>query len=95
MGQIRQYRQRTDALDKFMRTNISSQLELAKSRLNNSSHALNTVSPLATLSRGYSISRKLKTHVPLKDAGDITIGEPMETQLSKGTIISRVESIDE
>ncbi len=92
---IMQYREKTVSLNKLLNLKVKSSLQLARYRLNNSTHALNTVSPIATLSRGYSISRQVNTSTPVKQASKFTRGELMETQLARGLIISRVESIDE
>jgi exodeoxyribonuclease VII large subunit len=56
---------------------------------------LNTLNPLATLERGYSISREYETGGVLRDSSDIAPGERMETLLARGRIISRVESVEE
>ncbi len=50
---------------------------------------LNTVSPLATLDRGYSITRDSRGHI-LRRAAEIEPGTSVETQLAEGKIISTV-----
>jgi len=92
---IMQYRDKTQAFNRLISHKMTNTLELARYRLDNSTHALNTVSPIATLSRGYSISRQLNTRTPVKQASEFTRGELMETQLARGKVISRVESIDD
>lgn len=92
---IMQYRDKTQAFNRLIRHKMTNTLELARYRLDNSAHALNTVSPIATLSRGYSISRQLNTRTPVKLASEFTKGEMMETQLARGKVISKVESIDD
>ncbi|WP_088332467.1 exodeoxyribonuclease VII large subunit [Lacimicrobium sp. SS2-24] len=57
--------------------------------LANSSHLLNTVSPLATLSRGYSIS--LKQGEVVKRAADLQSGDKLTTRFVDGEINSKVE----
>lgn len=52
-------------------------------------HQLDTVSPLATLSRGYSISRDQKGQI-LTQAGQCQSGDIMTTQLAQGEIKSKV-----
>jgi len=92
---IMQYRDKTQTFNRLISHQITNTLELARYRLDNSTHALNTVSPIATLSRGYSISRQLNTRTPVKQASEFTRGEMMETQLARGKVISRVESVDD
>ena len=92
---IMQYRDKTQAFNRLIRHKMTNTLELARYRLDNSAHALNTVSPIATLSRGYSISRQLNTRTPVKLASEFTKGAMMDTQLARGPVISKVESIDD
>ena len=53
---------------------------------------LNTLSPLATLDRGYSITRSLPEKNLLHDITHIHPGDRLETRLSNGHIISIVKS---
>jgi exodeoxyribonuclease VII large subunit len=57
--------------------------------LANNSHLLNTVSPLATLSRGYSIS--LKDHQVVKTAKALKPGDELTTRFVDGEISSTVK----
>ena len=88
-------RQHLAGLARQLGNGINNQLKLSRYRLDNSAHALNTVSPLATLSRGYSISRRVDSAQPIKQASEMIAGDMMSTRLANGTIISRVESADE
>lgn len=54
---------------------------------------LQTVSPLATLARGYSITRRVETGELLRSITPIQPGDRIETHLANGKIISRVEAI--
>ncbi|WP_025821999.1 exodeoxyribonuclease VII large subunit [Shewanella marina] len=58
-------------------------------QFNSQAHQLDTVSPLATLSRGYSISRDQQGHI-LTQAGQCQSGDIMTTQLAQGEIKSKV-----
>lgn len=53
---------------------------------------LDAVSPLATLSRGYSISLNAQGQA-IRSATAVQIGDPVETRLAEGKILSRVERI--
>jgi exodeoxyribonuclease VII large subunit len=57
------------------------------------SRALQTVSPLATLQRGYSITLKAKEGTVLLAGTQATIGETLETRLARGRIYSQVTEI--
>jgi exodeoxyribonuclease VII large subunit len=60
-------------------------------RLARAAHALETLSPLATLSRGYAIVRLLPGGRVLTDAKAADPGSIVETQLAKGRLVCRVE----
>lgn len=51
---------------------------------------LEMVNPLATLQRGYAIVTDMKGHI-VRNARQVEIGEPVQTQLQEGKIVSRVE----
>lgn len=65
-------------------------IENKQQQLANISRTLQAVSPLNTLSRGYSISRDEKGH-SITDADEIEKGDLLITQLHHGEITSRVE----
>jgi exodeoxyribonuclease VII large subunit len=72
------------ALNHYMDTRLTA----SNNRLVTQAHLLNTVSPLATLSRGYSISFKEGTIV--RATSDLVKDDIMETQLADGRIKSRI-----
>jgi exonuclease VII large subunit len=55
--------------------------------------ALEAVSPLATLGRGYAIVKKLPDETIVRKASDVQIGTYIETQLGQGKIICTVEKL--
>ena len=64
----------------------------AEQRLAKNSHALDIVSPLATLSRGYAIVQKTdKQHTVVRNIEQIEVGDRLRTRLSSGHIISEVK----
>jgi len=54
-------------------------------------NTLDAVSPLATLGRGYSITRQLDTGELIRDAANIKKDIRIETRLEKGRLICKVE----
>jgi len=54
---------------------------------------LETLSPLAILNRGYSITAKLPEGRIIKTIADVKQGDRVETKLGKGRFISKVEEI--
>ena len=69
-------------------------LERRHHRLAGATRALEAVSPLATLNRGYAISRHPDGRV-IRDAVDTVVGERVENLLHRGRLICRVEEIHE
>ncbi len=53
---------------------------------------LESLSPLAILSRGYSLTRRLPSGGLVRDAADLAVGDRIATRFAQGEIVSRVES---
>jgi len=68
-------------------------LEHHRQRLQLAAQALNTLSPLATLDRGYAIVRRADTGAVIRDAGQIRRGERIEARLAHGHLDCVVEDI--
>ena len=64
-----------------------------KQKLLNNMHLLDTVSPLATLARGYSIS--FKGGEIVKNAQQLQVGDTLVTRLADGEIHSEISRINE
>ncbi|WP_068546124.1 exodeoxyribonuclease VII large subunit [Thalassotalea crassostreae] len=64
------------------------QQQLAKN-----AHNLNIVSPLATIARGYSISRDEQGNI-IKRVADVSRSEQLSTQLNDGMVFSKIISIE-
>jgi len=69
-------------------------IHMHKMSLSEQSHALNTVSPLNTLSRGYSITHGPDNRV-VTDYQSINPGDTIQTRLSNGQITSTVNAVEE
>ncbi len=65
-------------------------VEESRIRLRHLAHALHTLSPLATLDRGYAIVQTAATGAIVRDARTVAVGESIETRLAKGSLTSRV-----
>jgi exodeoxyribonuclease VII large subunit len=70
---------------------IHIQLSEHREKLAILSRALDSISPLATLQRGYSITLKQPEGILLHSASQARAGDTLETRLAKGSIISQVE----
>ena len=67
----------------------------ARARLDLAMRALNGVSPLATLERGYAIVIRSADGQVLRSASEVRSGEDIEARLSKGRVIARVKDVKE
>jgi exodeoxyribonuclease VII large subunit len=55
--------------------------------------ALNSVSPLATLDRGYAIVKNEASGEVLLSAANVTAGDDVRAQLSQGEILATVKKV--
>ena len=89
---IYQLYQTVDTLDAACRTAVKRRLADSERDLHTLAQRLNALSPLATLQRGYSISRKTDGAV-LTSAEQVSIGDTVEIQLANGHLACRVEEL--
>jgi len=88
---IRQLRQRCDSLAHRLAQAVNSHHERRQQRFAAMVAKLNALSPLATLGRGYSITFNAADGRVVHDSSDLSAGQLIETRLSRGSLISRVE----
>ena len=80
--------QRLGFMHQSLLRSIQQLLSERRQMLASTAHLLDTVSPLATLSRGYSIS--LKQGKVVKSVDDVKDGDMLTTKLADGEIVSQV-----
>lgn len=68
----------------------SGRLERIKQRLAISGRALNSVSPLGTLDRGYAIATDVESGAVLRDAASVAVGTDIRTRLASGSLLATV-----
>jgi len=86
-----QYKQEIDDFSERTERTCSHILELLTERLANLSGKLNMLSPLATLSRGYSYTLKLPQRTLITNARRVRPHDKVEVKLAKGAVICEVE----
>ena len=69
---------------------LAARLEQARSRFSGTTRALHTVSPLATLERGYAIVTVADSGSVVTDAAQAKAGLEIETRLARGRLVARV-----
>ena len=80
---------RQQELYQRLKRGIEQQLEKRQLQLGSQSHALQAVSPLATLSRGYAIVSDQQGHI-VQSASDVNVGDTLETRLAMGRLRCQV-----
>lgn len=92
--QIRRQREQFDGLSHRLILAAAANLRIKRQSLESAIGKLDTLSPLATLHRGYSITRVLPSHELLQQASQVQPGDELETRVMDGTLISVVSRID-
>lgn len=90
MDVINQHHQTVDNLEEACRAASELRRSNAQHTLHTLAQRLNTLSPLGTLKRGYSISRNVDGDV-LTDTEQVAVGEQISVQLSQGALTCKIE----
>jgi exodeoxyribonuclease VII large subunit len=78
------------AADRALRT----RLRQSKQGLDALAAQLDSLSPLAVLSRGYSLTHRLSDARLIRDAADLSPGDLLQTRFAQGRAVSRVERLE-
>ena len=89
------YQDKCQFLGKQLRHGILHSLKTSKAGLERLAHSLNTVSPLATLDRGYAIVTQTHQDTIVRNAKTLRKGETINTRFASGQIQSTVKKIIE
>ena len=92
-AQIDSYRQRIDDLMHSALAGLKYRLALAGERLRTLDGQLQTLSPLATLGRGYAIARHLGTGKVVRSVAQVVAGDRLEVRVSDGQFESTVDHL--
>jgi exodeoxyribonuclease VII large subunit len=85
-------RLRLDSMHRALRTAAGTSLSTARQRLALAARALHTVSPLATLDRGYAIVTDGSGHVIQAPVEDL-VGTEVEARLAQGRLRATVTAV--
>jgi exodeoxyribonuclease VII large subunit len=84
-----------DHLSQRLRASLSLLVERRRGQLTSVTRALDAVSPLATLGRGYAIIKRLPDGRLVRRASDVAAGDHIEARLAQGSLLCSVDKIHE
>ncbi len=87
-----QRERRLDELEGRQTRAMVRRLEVARSRVDTVAARLESLSPLAVLARGYSLTERAATGELVRRADELVPGDRIRTRLGEGEVISRVEA---
>ncbi len=90
---LREWRLRFGHLQTRIVTGMRQSLQHQQQRLQLAVRRLDTLSPLATLQRGYAIVRRADNHLVVRNAQDVSPGERVHARVAQGNLLCVVEKI--
>jgi exodeoxyribonuclease VII large subunit len=92
-AQLREHQLRNRHLHTHLGNAMRRLLERARERVTRTVQTLDTLSPLATLARGYAILENPATGVVVRAAGAVQPGDAVRARLARGRLDCRVEKV--
>jgi len=92
LDRVRQLQQRTDELGQRVLMSADRFVQAQQERLKGIAGKLESLSPLAVLSRGYSVTTLAGTGEIVRDADQVSVGDRIMTRVAGGEFTARVES---
>jgi exodeoxyribonuclease VII large subunit len=90
---IEHIRLQQDSLERRLRTAMHALLKERQGRFAVACKSLDTISPLATLERGYAIVNRAGEREILRKATEVATGEKIEARLAEGSLLCTVDKI--
>ncbi len=94
LDRVRDLARRIDDLELRAGRAIRGQWRTARRAVEGAAARLEALSPLAILSRGYSLTHRAIDGRLIRDAAELAPGEELRTRLARGQVVSRVEQIE-
>ena len=91
---IHDLQRRLDDWSSRMQRAMQTRLRTARQRTEHAAGRLQSLSPLAVLERGYTITQRLDDPRPIRDAGTLETGTRVRTLYATGSTISQINRID-
>ena len=94
LDRIRELARRLDELEARASRAVGHRIEAARRQVDKAAAGLDSLSPLAVLGRGYSLTQRISDRQIVRDAAELSPGEQITTRFAHGEAVSRVERID-
>lgn len=91
IDRVRQFTQRLDDMTIRLNLSIRQKLEFSKKKLEKDMSLLNSLSPLAILQRGYSITTILSSGTVVKEIAEVKVGDRVGVRVTDGEMECCVE----
>jgi exodeoxyribonuclease VII large subunit len=85
---------RLDELTTHAQRSLRRLVQDRESRMARLAGKIESLSPLAVLARGYTITQNAATNAVVRGAGDLRVGQSIVTRFASGEAVSKVERID-
>jgi exodeoxyribonuclease VII large subunit len=86
--------QQLDQLQSRCRRAVDSMVDRTRRQIGAAAMQLESLSPLAVLARGYSLTTREADGRLVRDAAHLAIGDTVHTRFARGAAISRIERVD-
>tara|TARA_B100000315_G_scaffold94826_1_gene87146 strand:+ start:102 stop:1499 length:1398 start_codon:yes stop_codon:yes gene_type:complete len=90
LNKIKQHKVLLSEVEKKINSQMNFTFNISRNTLNAAMKRLDSVSPLSVLNRGYAICRTYPEEKVLKDSRNVSIGERIKVQLSKGKLLCNI-----
>jgi len=91
---VHELARRLDELEARARLAIRGRAESARQKTDAMAGRLESLSPLAVLGRGYSVTERTRDGRIIRDAAELSIGDELHTRFAHGRAASRVERVE-
>lgn len=91
---LQQQTEKCQILSQRLQQGMHQQLQITKRQLVHISHNLDTVSPLATLQRGYAIVTKASSEQIIRSSQTVKKGDKIVTRLAEGRLFSTIDKTE-
>ena len=91
---VHELARRLDEVESRLARAVRGRLRLARQQADATASQLQSLSPLAVLGRGYSLTKRTADGQVIRDAAELAPGDQITTRFAAGKATSRVEEID-